>query len=450
MLETLCAIPWSRLRSKTSGGALMNEEKGQKMTETIKQIVTEYYLKSHDFNGIQIWNLISEIGKEGTEIKESIFDLVRSESIGIIDEKTDPNPNIIRTGFEPLESQLEKASANEPGYMCLYPKKSILEKIVNPDDYKTEPYKLRLALGEPQLSYVSFDLSVLEFYRNDPRYRYENDDIQGHIYYDEEQMPERDKAFLETYGFAYDKELNRAVAVFLRYLADLTPEHQQIWKAKELSDNYKLHPDYYRNTIIGDWGERVPICQALMEELYIINRMSEAMGRPPLFRNDYGEYGADRPKRFHFLIRPTLEEFNSFVLLFDKMLSDNINKDFFMNEISYENEQERDDGKIIVSQKGTLQLLDDWVRKFFKPSDWSVWDEAIASLKKVRKLRQEPAHAIKEDVFDQKYFKDQRELIMNAYNGIRTIRLIFANHPKVKIASIDIPDWLQKGKIWNI
>jgi hypothetical protein len=418
--------------------------------EIIQNKITEYYLKSHDFNGIPIWNLLSTIGKEWAEIKPLIQDLIKSDSIRIIDEKTDINPNIIRIRFEPLETQLEKANADEPGYMCLYPTKSILKKTVNPSDYNSEPYKLRLALGEPQLSYVSFDLSVLEFYRNDPRYRYENDDIQGHIYYDDEQLSESDKAFLVTYGFAYDEYFDRAVAVFLRYLADLTPEHQQIWKAKELPDNFKLHPDYYRNTIIGDWGERTPICQAFLNELFIINRMCEAMGRPPLFRNDYGEYGEGKPKKFHFLIRPTLEEFNSFVLLFDKMISDNINKNFFMNVIDYENEHEREDGKIIVTQKGTLQLLDEWIHKFFRLADWSEWNEAIASLKKVRKLRQQPAHEINEDVFDQKYFKDQRELILNAYNGVRTIRLIFANHPKVKVADIGIPDWLQEGKIWHI
>lgn len=420
------------------------------MKETIQNKITEYYLKSQDFNGIQIRNLLSTIGKEWAEIKPLIQDLIKVDSIRIIDEKTDINQNIIRIGFEPLETQLEKANSDEPGYMCLYPTKSILKKTVNPSDYNSEPYKLRLALGEPQLSYVSFDLSVLEFYRNDPRYRYENDDIQGHIYYDDEQLSESDKAFLETYGFAYNEDFDRAVAVFLRYLADLTPEHQQIWKAKELPANFKLHPDYYRNTIIGDWGERVPICRAFLEELFVINRMCEAMGRPPLFKNDYGVYGEGRPKKFHFLIRPTLEEFNSFVLLFDKMISDNINKNFFMNEIDYENEHEREDGKIIVTQKGTLQLLDEWIHKFFIPADWSEWDEAIASLKKVRKLRQQPAHEINEDVFDQKYFKDQRELILNAYIGVRTIRLIFANHWKVKVANIGIPDWLQEGKIWHI
>ncbi len=132
------------------------------------------------------------------------------------------------------------------------------------------------------------------------------------------------------------------------------------------------------------------------------------------------------------------------------MISDNINRNFFMNEIDYENEHEREDGKIIVTQKGTLQLLDEWIHKFFRLADWSEWNEAIASLKKVRKLRQQPAHEINEDVFDQKYFKDQRALILNAYNGVRTIRLIFANHPKVKVADIGIPDWLQEGKIWHI
>ncbi len=391
---------------------------------------------------------MNSIEKEWAEIIPLIQELIKNDSIRIIDEKTDINPNIIRRGFEPLKAQLEKTNTDEPGYMCLYPTKTILKKTVNPSDYKSEPYKLRLALGDPQLSHVSFDLSVLEFYRNDPRYRYENDDIQGHIYYDDEQLPESDKAFLETYGFAYDEDFNRAVAVFLRYLAALTTEHQQIWKAKELSTNFKLHPDYYRNAIIGDWGERVPICQAFLKELFIINRMSEAMGRPTLFRNDYGEYGKGKPKKFHFLIRPTLEEFNNFVLLFDKMLSGNISKKFFQNEVDYEWEEERGDGKITVTEKGSIQILDDWMREYFKPTDWTPWEETIIALKKVRTLRQKPAHAIDEDVFDQKYFKDQRELILNAYKGVRTIRLVFTNHPKVRVADIEIPDWLQEGKIW--
>lgn len=427
-----------------------NTLKNMDMKDSIIQNIFSFYIASGDFNGIHISTLLKLIGKEWIDVKKIIHDLINEDCICIIDEKTDVNPNINRMGFEHLSAQREKTKTNNPKYMCLYPSKSILAKRIKPDNFKDEPYKLRIALGDAQLTHVSFDLSVLEFYRNDPRYKFENDDIQGHIYCNDESMPNSDKTFLETYGFAYDAEYNRAVAVFLRYLSDLSPEHQKIWKAKELPDNFKLHPDYFNNAILGEWGERVPICRAFLNELYIINRMSEAMRRPPIFKNDYGEYGEKRPKKFHFLIRPTLEEFNNFVLLFDKMISDNINKDFFKNEISFENEQERADGKTIVTSKGTLQLLDDWIRKFFMPADWSAWDKAISSLKKVRKIRQEPAHAIKEDVFDQKYFKDQRELILNAYQGIRTIRLIFANHPLVKTARIEIPDYLIEGKIWHI
>lgn len=416
----------------------------------ILKIVTNFYLDSGDFNGIQIWKLLDSVEKDWNEFSSILKTLIEEEKIRIIDEKTDVNPNIIRLGFESKEVQLEKTDQEDPSYICLYPSSSHLEKAVEKEEFEREPYKLLLALGEPHLSYRTFDLSVLEFYRNDPRYYYENDDIRGQIFYEDDEMPDRDKSFLQTFGFSYDEELNRAVSVYLRYLSDLTPEHQQIWKSKEHQGDYKLHPDYYRNTILGDWGEKEPVCQAFIQELHIINKMANAMGRQSLFREDFGKYGENRPKRFHFLIRPTLKEFNSFILLFDKMVSENINKKFFQNDISYEREEERSDGKVIIRYKGTINLLDEWVRKKFRPLDWSPWEEAIDSFKKLRKLRQKPAHAINEDVFDQKYFKKQREIIIEVYEGIRTLRLILANHPKVKNAEIDIPDWLYKGKIWHI
>lgn len=178
--------------------------------------------------------------------------------------------------------------------------------------------------------------------------------------------------------------------------------------------------------------------------------MAKAMGRPPLFKDDYGEYGENRPKRFGFLIRPTLEEFNNFILLFDKMLSDNINQDFFQKEVSYEIEIERKDGKIQVQQKGRLQILDYRIRRFFRTHDWQPWEESIATFRKIRKMRQKPAHLVNEDQFDQKYFKEQREIIINAYSAVRTLRLMFANHPRVKSAEIKIPDWLQESKIWTM
>ena len=68
-------------------------------------------------------------------------------------------------------------------------------------------------------------------------------------------------------------------------------------------------------------------------------------------------------------------------------------------------------------------------------------------MKRIRKLRQKPAHAVNEDRFDQQYFKDQRELILAGYSSLRTVRLLLANHPDVIEASIDVPSTLVEGKI---
>src|SRR5262249_3700336 len=145
------------------------------------------------------------------------------------------NPHVIRVGFEPKETQIAKLAATDLHQTCIYPRPRYLAAVVDTARYTREPYKLCLALGEPQLTHRSFDLSVLETYRNDPRYRYENNDINGSISVRDgasglHGMEERDEVFLQTFGFSYDDDLNRAVAVYLRYLADLSSEHQQVWK----------------------------------------------------------------------------------------------------------------------------------------------------------------------------------------------------------------------------
>lgn len=418
--------------------------------EEILSEATTFYLSSHDFNGISANSLTNKFEVAWPELCEPLRQLIEEDLAGIIYADVHLNPHIIRTGFEEKKSQITKLACSGTPHACVYPRPKHLETVVNGLQYDGQPYNLYLALGEPQLSYRSFDLSVLEFYRNDPRYNYENDDVRGKICYNSDGLQDSDRIFMQTFGFSYDENLNRAVAVFLRYLANLTPEHQLLWQTKELQGDFKLHPDYYRNAIIGDWGERIPICRALLKELYIINQMAKAMGRPPLFRQDFGEYGENKPQKFSFLVRTTLEEFNNFVLILDKVLSENINKEFFQNEVPYEREIHRKDGRIEVQNKGTLQILDEWVRKdFYTDDNWALWDKSMGSLRSIRKMRQKPAHAIDENIFDQRYFKEQRELIIEAYSAIRILRLLLENHPAVKAANIEVPAWLRDGRIWT-
>lgn len=422
--------------------------------DAVLKAVTRFYLESRDFNGIPIGTLAAQFDAKGRKLHGVLRRLIEEEEIGLLYSDIHLNPHIIRTGFEPKEKQIARLDADNLEHTCVYPRPKYLEQVVDRSQYDGEPYTLCLALGEAQLAYRSFDLSVLEIYRNDPRYLYESSDVNGFIsvkdeYFESSHMAESDQILLESFGFSYDSDLNRAVAVYVRYLADLSPEHQQIWKAKEITGDYRLHPDYYRNTIIGDWGERVPIFDAFLKEMYLINQMAEAMGRPRFFRKDFGEYGDSKPQKFGFLVRPTLEEFNSFVLLLDKMLSDNIDKRFFQKEVPEEIETKRADGKVVVQNKGTLQMLDEWMRKYFRTSDWEPWNESIAALREVRKLRQKPAHSMDENSFDQQYFKKQRELIVKSYSAVRTLRMLLENHTAVRAADIDVPDWLRNGEIWT-
>ena len=64
------------------------------------------------------------------------------------------------------------------------------------------------------------------------------------------------------------------------------------------------------------------------------------------------------------------------------MLSNNINKEFFQKEVPYETEILREDGRIEVKNKGTLQILDDWIHERFTFDNWGFWEESMRALRK--------------------------------------------------------------------
>ena len=413
--------------------------------QALLETITSFYLKTRGFNGIPVRDLANKYKVKIDDLIGILTELIKEERIDIVFGDIHPNPHI-KAFDEPKEEQITKITPAKLNQACAYPSTAHLKEAVDSTVYQDRPYVLCLALGTSQLDFKAFELSILEYYRNDPRYYYNNDDIRGHISaHDTEGMAERDQVFLQTFGFCYDSNLNRAVAVFVRYLADLSPEHQQIWKAKELSGDYKLHPDYYRNTILGEWVEKIPIFDAFIYEMKIINQMARVMERPPFFKEDFSDHA--KPREFGFLVRPTLKEFEDFVRLLDKLISDNINKDFFLQEVPFEHEDEANDGKKRVRDKGTLTILDEWLQLYFHLEDRTPINEMLKIFKLIRKLRQPPAHSISDNLFDQKYIHKQRDLIGKAYTGIRTLRHIFANHPKVRVTKIEIPESIFKGEI---
>lgn len=410
--------------------------------------IVEFYLNSRDFNGIPVASLQRTLACSHEELKESLVPLIAGGVVAAVFGNVHPNPHIRALYDQPPERQLELLRNTKALTYCLYPTSATLSGRVDDAKYAGQPFTLMLARGEPQLRTLAFDPAVLEVYRNDPRYHYDTNDISGTIsvtseHYESPEMEERDKVLLQDFGFAYNEALERAVAVYIRYLADLSPEHQQIWHARLLGEDYKLHPDYYRATILGEWPERISLFDAFTEELRTINAMTNAMGLPPLFREEF----AERPRGFAFLVRPTTKEFQDFVQLLDKMLSENLNRDFFRDQVPIETETERADGKVVVTQRGTIALLDDWFATRFRAPDRTPLVEAFDMIRRVRQLRQRPAHSIDDIVFDKRLFGEQRQLMVDAYAAIRILRLCLANHPRAK--SVTVSEELFRGKIWT-
>jgi hypothetical protein len=153
----------------------------EEQSNAVLQEVTSHYLNSQDFNGISVLRLADRLKKPLQDVKAIVATLIETEVVGILDTRSDVNPAIIGLGFEPKEEQLKKLDRQALDHVYVYPRPTHLESVVDPAQYSSRPYVLDLALGQPQLSFRSFDLSVLEFYRNDPRYTSENRDIDGYI-----------------------------------------------------------------------------------------------------------------------------------------------------------------------------------------------------------------------------------------------------------------------------
>ena len=128
------------------------------------------------------------------------------------------------------------------------------------------------------------------------------------------------------------------------------------------------------------------------------------------------------------------------------MISENINHDFFSGKVALEIEKKRGDGKIVVTNKGTLALLAEWLQQSIKTTLASV-DELIKPFRIIRKLRQEPAHSLVADEYSTDYFDKQKEIIWEAYCSMKSLRLLLSDHPNSNKELI--PSWLDTAEIKN-
>lgn len=298
---------------------------------------------------------------------------------------------------------------------------------------------MALALAEPQLSFRFFETDVLERYSSDPRFNFEFHDFSGNISfkYDEDGRPilrEEDQIFLKSFGLGFDSALNRVIAVLLRDLGHLTAEHQVFWSTREVCD-CKVLADYCDNMIGGSWITSRSVFSALIDEINAIHKLTLEIFGTPLFRKELD--GDSRPKNFTFFFSPTSKNYYDFINLLDKFISENINKAFFEGKVDLEEIIPTGEATFERIQKGTLRLLEEWMRKSFRYSDEKIPEEIMKPLKRVRKQRQDPAHKIMGNDYDPSFIELQKKTMEDCYLSVRSIRKNLQTHPKAKNVLLD-------------
>lgn len=438
------------------------------MTATPKDIckkIFDFFVASNDFNGISLWDLAENFEKTTSELIDILIPLVEAGQVSI---QSSTNPHIIYSRHYPIDAQVKILDSSRdiqlrkqtfgdftiisPGTefpICLYPSISYLKNERDFSNLADFPFTKLLAMGTPQLKPMFFDIDVLERYYLDPRYRFEWQDYSGsiHCHYDDDEKPlvrDEDEIFLETFGLGFTNNRQRLAVVYLRYLKNLTKEHQAYWLSKQSkNDDNQMVREYYENTIAGNWSSTHSVFTAFLRELTLINKLTKEIFNKPLFRNDFE--GEKKPKEFTFFFSPTLKNYNSFVLLLDKMLSENIDKSFFEGEIDLYNYETIDVNTRERKPKGTITLLEEWLTKSFHFENTERIAFVFTPIKTIRKGRQYPAHRIDEDKYDVKFTEMQKETIALAYQSLNALRTIFQQHPKAN--NIEIPEWLDAGKI---
>lgn len=430
----------------------------KKLYNAISKLVYDFFVESNDYNGIPLRQVSTELGIRYVESIDIIKQLVNDELVMI---QPSTNPHIYnfinskdkqiailesaKTITETIENEgiIEIHYENTEYPICLYPTCSVLKK--NRDVSSMEFYTKRLALCEPQLKVVYFDLNVLERYSNDPRYELHYNSYSGYISYEcdkdgNSDLQKRNQIYLKSFGLGYDSNDNRIICVFLKDLGKLSETQQAYWYSFEITDtNCKMTEEYYKNMIIGCWANSYSMYRAFTCELNALNELSVAAFGTSLFLSTVEEGSLS----FSFL--PTSKNYYDFTLKLDKMISDNLNRNFFKSFAMEMYTYQEKDGVVEKKNKGTLLLLEEWLKQNYKTDDNKGLDDIFQSFRKVRKERQVPAHKTIDNVFSKEYAKKQDTLMREVYDAMSCLRHIFQQHPRTK--DVNIPKWLDEGRI---
>jgi len=206
-----------------------------------------------------------------------------------------------------------------------------------------------------------------------------------------------------------------------------------------------MNSDYANASIYGAWPKYHSAYEAVFAEQHEINRLCEVIGKPPLFKEVLDE--DKRPLEFAPMLLPTQRQFNAFAQTLDKLLSENINREFFQDDIPSEDRMEAKDGSIERRQVGTITLVERFLKKHYRTADGEeISGEIVGPWRNVRKLRSAPSHTFRADTYDLRFPGEQDDLLGEVVRNLTRLRLVLWSHPKAR-HNYKPPDWLDGDKI---
>jgi len=318
----------------------------------------------------------------------------------------------------------------------VFPRRALLEPRDPVKESGVGIYTKQLRLGGFQTEFRYFDRKVLDRYCQDPRYEFKEYDVCGGIttHDDAQGMPPSDRVRRLRFSTAYCPSGTPVVAVILFDLGELSKAHQHYWTSYEIHQECQPDPDFIEQNFNAKPIQRISPFTALLAEIQEVNNICNLMGEPNLFRSTYKPYAL--PK-LGWITKPTANDFLFFAHELDKLLSDNINKQFFKGKVTLKDTKGH--------EKGTVNLLREYLQSpaLGVPSPNVL--QVCEPLRKVRKGRQTPAHKIYANKFDTNYLEQQRKLVKEVLNAIHLLRMVLAKYANPK--GYVPPKWLDEWRI---
>ena len=389
------------------------------MKDKIFKEIIDCYTMSNESKGLLFKNI-----KNFKEI-EDIIELVKEGKIQVLHIEDTMNPfvknyNVNKT----TEAQIEDLKKN-PNECIIYPSEKILIEL-RPD--KGFPYSIlskNSNVGRNDL--IFFKQEALKKYIDDENYKVQNSGFNYNIITLDEAV-DKGVEFIEIKHCAPSKNFNskeRALGITLNELNKLPSKEQMYWNTFEL-DNQKewiVNEGFKKTHLIGEWLDEVWFYDDILEKISLINKLCLNLDHPPLFRKEFNE---STPVEFSPILIPTTKEFNSFLVIFNNMICENINEKFFSKNTLLKKPPslEREDG----SKKGSIQMLEDFLNAVY-PHETKMIEDIISPMYKLRKMRNPSAHKVQESKTDLDYYDKQEDIVYLIWKSVCNLSNAIGNHP---------------------